>query len=131
MQHRPVVRGSDEGEATAEKFKAPRIDCMFHSSSSAFAARRFDKHHRSTCKYRIFQLAARIRPILIRVGLPFKKFVNGRHIALPGGRLSEQTNYLIDTLGMGSSISRGVPVTMAQQKSYMTDDAVTHGTEAG
>jgi hypothetical protein len=86
---------------------------MFHCSAGAFAARRFVKHHRSAREYRIFQLATRIRPSLIRIGLPFKKFVNGRHIALPGRRPSEQANYLINTLGMCSRISRSVPVTMA------------------
>ena len=59
MQHRPVVRRADEGQAAAEKLEAPNADRMNQGAPGSFTASGLDEHHRGTGENRIFQFGAR------------------------------------------------------------------------
>ena len=57
MQHRPVVRRADEGQAADEKLEAPKTNRMNQGAPGSFTANGLDEYHRGTGENRILQFA--------------------------------------------------------------------------
>ena len=98
MQHRPVMRGSDEGQTTAEELEVSRAERTSDCASGPIVTSRFHEHEGGTGKERVLHVGAGVRPGPDGRGGPLEEFVGLTHVALPRRRAPQEIDHLNDSL---------------------------------
>jgi hypothetical protein len=128
MHDRPVVRRSDEGKKRQKILEAPAAQRFSQQRLGALGLQRLDKNHSRSREYPIFQVACGSGPVDRFLDCR-QACINRLELSLPRRGCSQQNKDFFDLLRARRRVARRMAA--ANQKSAVTNDAVTHRAEAG